>query len=644
MNPGAAVSKFALIVNVSDGNPQYAARVVKIAQRLSNVQVIAAASRLTREDSQRWSQAQMDCTNLQVRDVGEDLGKGAALRSALNQTRASFVAFLDLDGDVDPRNIEEIFRKIESENEVDGIIGCRWGIGARSSASLQRTLTSRAFAFFARAVLSLKVHDPQSPLKVFRRSALLTVFERLRLYNHGFDAELVFHAQRAGLRLKEVALDWSARPHTWRPVPVGLRTALSLLAARLLNSWVSKVPFVDLLGRRYSIPVKRSYSILMYCWRDPKNPLAGGGEAYLYEQAKCWAAAGHKVTWFAQSYTGSVQAETVDGVRFVRWGRFPFVFLLGAIWYVFRSDRQFDFIIDCMNGIPFFTPLFSTKPKVCLVYHVHSHHFRTELPPVIGSIAAFVETKVVPVIYRNTRFLTISDSTKSEMEALHFSRHPISLVHSGVSSALHPGVKATRPTIVHLGRLKKYKRVRTLIDAFCEIKKDLPDAALLIAGTGDDEAPLREYVAAKGIDGVQFCGRVSEAKKAQLLQGAWVFGMPSSIEGWGIVVIEANACATPAVAFDVGGLRDCIVNGKTGLLAKSEAEFTSSLRRVLTDENLRRLLSEEAATWAHQFTWDAAAQRTLSLIRQMQPWRAVFEPDMAVPGSWLLKIAENARR
>ena len=91
-----------------------------------------------------------------------------------------------------------------------------------------------------------------------------------------------------------------------------------------------------------------------------------------------------------------------------------------------------------MNGIPFFTPLYSTKPKVCLVYHVHSHHFREELPWPLSTIAVTLETKIVPFIYRNTRFLTISESSRLEMERVHMSHHPIEIIESGVPARARP--------------------------------------------------------------------------------------------------------------------------------------------------------------------------------------------------------------
>jgi hypothetical protein len=98
------------------------------------------------------------------------------------------------------------------------------------------------------------------------------------------------------------------------------------------------------------------------------------------------------------------------------------------------------------------------------------------------------------------------------------------------------------------------------------------------------------------------------------------------VEGWGIVVIEAAACGTPAIAYDVNGLRDCILDGTTGLLARDDREFADHLKTIVCDPAKRTDMSRAAVAWASRFSWARAAELTLETIRLAQPWRAVFEP------------------
>jgi glycosyltransferase involved in cell wall biosynthesis len=102
---------------------------------------------------------------------------------------------------------------------------------------------------------------------------------------------------------------------------------------------------------------------------------------------------------------------------------------------------------------------------------------------------------------------------------------------------------------------------------------------------------------------------VSEEGKIEVLSRAWVFVTPSMKEGWGITVIEANDCGTPAIGYDVPGLRDSIQDGKTGLLVPQGNidRLTAAIVNVLTDEDLRNELSRNALDWASGFTWDNSA-------------------------------------
>ncbi len=565
------------------------------------------------------------CPNLSIFEMDAMFGRGAALRAGLAQTREDEVAFVDLNASVAPRAVERAFRALAATG-ADGVVFNRFArAGAKPPAGARAALT-RLINGVARAGFGIRVADVRSPLKAFTRRALLEIFEGLRLYAFGFDIDLLLNAKKRGCRIVEVALErdeFSIEPK--RTVDV-LATLAPLCALRLFHSPLRRIPFAELIAARYALPAKRSYSIAIFCWRDPRSPKAGGGEVYLHEQAKWWVRQGCDVTWVSERFAGSAREETVDGVKIVRRGRGLFVFAAVPFWHLFESGKRYDFIIDVMNGLPFFTPLYSMKPKVCLIYHVHAHHFREELPRVVADLAVWVECKLVPFVYRMTRFVTISDSTKQDLRRLGISKLPIAMIHSGVSAEHVPGTESDVPTIAYVGRIRRYKQIRKLLDAFAVVKTRVPGARLVIAGAGDDLANLEAETRARDLRDVHFLGRVDEATKIRLMQEAWVFGMPSQIEGWGIVVVEAAACGTPAVAYDVNGLRDCIVDGSTGYLARSDEEFASRILSLLEDREQRRRMGRAAAEWSRRFSWERTAARTLETIRVSQPWRAVFEP------------------
>ncbi len=92
---------------------------------------------------------------------------------------------------------------------------------------------------------------------------------------------------------------------------------------------------------------------------------------------------------------------------------------------------------------------------------------------------------------------------------------------------------------------------------------------------------------------------------------------PSMIEGWGITVIEANASGTPVIASNVNGLRDSVVDGKTGLLVKPKdvRMFAKAMINLIEDEEFRSELSGQSYKWAQNFSWENSAEKFLSVIK-----------------------------
>jgi len=138
----------------------------------------------------------------------------------------------------------------------------------------------------------------------------------------------------------------------------------------------------------------------------------------------------------------------------------------------------------------------------------------------------------------------------------------------------------------------------------------LPGVRLVVAGSGTGIDAVAARVAALGIaDRVTLAGFVDEDEKVRLLQTAHVVATASEKEGWGLTVLEAGACGTPAVATDVPGLRDAVRDGETGLLVRSPEPLAiaDALRRVFADAKLRARLGEGARRYAATFDWDAVA-------------------------------------
>ncbi len=174
--------------------------------------------------------------------------------------------------------------------------------------------------------------------------------------------------------------------------------------------------------------------------------------------------------------------------------------------------------------------------------------------------------------------------------------------------------------MVYVGRVVRYKQLDHLLKAFKLIKQRVPPARLLIAGRGNDHPRLKRLVTALELDGAAtVMGAVTEDQKCKILQRAWLYAIPSMREGWGISVIEANACGTPAIGYRIVGLRDSIRHGRTGILVPAgdiEALADASVK-VLSDGALRGSLGSQASQHAACFSWDASAAAFLRLLERV---------------------------
>jgi|Deesub1362A_J573_1020465.scaffolds.fasta_scaffold01775_6 glycosyltransferase involved in cell wall biosynthesis len=352
--------------------------------------------------------------------------------------------------------------------------------------------------------------------------------------------------------------------------------------------------------------------ILAVNWRDIKNPEAGGAEVYLHEILKRLVSKGHEVILISSKYKECRNKEIVDGVKIVRVGNkyfFNFVFF----WYYISKLRNenFDIVIDSVSKIPLCIPLYVKKQILSIVYHIHGKTLFRELPLFIALYVYLMERLLIPVFYKESAIITISESTKDELAKFGIPSKNILVIYCGIENKFGPSYKADIPMILYFGRVKKYKRIDNVIKAFKHIKEKIPEAKLIIAGKGDNYKELITLSKELGIsDSINFVGEVSEEEKVKLLQKAWVFVTTSEKEGWGITVIEANACGTPVISYDVHGLRDSVKHSYNGLLVEDGniKALAETIIGLLENNNLREELSKNAIEWAKQFSWDRSAE------------------------------------
>jgi len=361
--------------------------------------------------------------------------------------------------------------------------------------------------------------------------------------------------------------------------------------------------------------------ILIFNWRDTKHKWAGGAEVYIHELAKRWVKEGSSVTIFSGNDSKSSRNETIDGIQIYRRGGFYMVYLWAFLYYMFKFRGKFDVIIDSENGIPFFTPLFAREKTFLLIHHVHQEVFMTDLRFPLAQIGKFLEGVVMPLVYRNSKVITVSQSSKQAILELGFGkRSEVSIVSPGVDlEKFQANLSKTRtPSLLYLGRLKPYKSVDRLIRIMKKVKREIPQVTLTIAGEGESREYLESLTKRLGLRNVvKFLGGVSEKAKVELFAKSWALVQPSRKEGWGITIIEANAAGTTVIASDVPGLRDSIQNPHTGLLVTwdNQEKWVDAITKVLKDKQFRTYLENNSKQWVAEFSWDKSSNKLIKLLQ-----------------------------
>lgn len=360
--------------------------------------------------------------------------------------------------------------------------------------------------------------------------------------------------------------------------------------------------------------------ILVLNWQDRENPQAGGAEAHLHEVFGRLADRGHHVRLVASGFDGARPTLTLDGIVVHRvGGRHSYPVSAPALARRLLAEDRFDVVVEDLNKVPLFMRgwLPPGLPGVLLVHHLFGATAFWEASAPVAAATWLLE-RPIGRAYAGMPTIAVSESTRADLEERGLGRDDISVIRNGIDpTRLTPGAEADRtsyPSLVYLGRLRRYKRVDLILRAVSGLRERGVPVRAVIAGKGPHGAALESLAGRLGLlegdpPAVEFPGFVSEAHKLELLQSSWVHVLTSPREGWGIANLEAAACGTPTVASDSPGLRDSVRHGETGFLVPhgDVSVLTGCLESVLASDELRRTLGRSARLMAEGLTWDGAA-------------------------------------
>ncbi len=357
--------------------------------------------------------------------------------------------------------------------------------------------------------------------------------------------------------------------------------------------------------------------ILVIADRDWEHPQGGGSGALMRAYVARWLEWGHRITVVSSAFPGARGEDNRGALTFHRGGT-----LKTAVPHAFRRVRSgagadADVALEMINGVFFFTPLWLRIPCVTCVQHLSAGaQYRHEFGRLGTPLGLVAETLPLRHLYADRPLVTVSEATAEALVAGGAPRSQIFVSYAGVEPEEFASVaKTPEPSLVHLGRLKRYKNIESILDALEAIE----GARLDLVGEGDHRDALVREIERRGLtDRVTLHGFVDEGRKRELLGRAWVNVMASTAEGWGLSVTEAGACGTTSAAVAVGGLAESVQHERTGLLASGAEDLPDTVRRLIDDHDLRARLAAGARDRARELTWEVGAEQVLDRLREVR--------------------------
>lgn len=361
--------------------------------------------------------------------------------------------------------------------------------------------------------------------------------------------------------------------------------------------------------------------ILAFNWRDPRHPEAGGAELHLFEILRRCVRDGDEAVWLAERFPGAPERDLIDGIRVHRCGTWYNAHLsLGSLYRRTYRRERFELVLEDINKVPFFTPLYAAAPVLAIVPHLFGGTVFREASVPVG-LLVWAHELMIPTVYRRTPFLAISESTRDDLARRGIARERISVVRCGLTQEDYgvttPPERRDAPRVVFLGRLRKYKGAQHAIRALPRIRELVPRATLTVIGDGPYRPALERLGRSLGVsESISFLGALPHAAKVAALNEAQVAVCPSPKEGWGLTVIEANACGVPVVASRSPGLVESVRDGETGFLTPhgDAGALAEAVARLLNDRDLRLRQAAAARTWAAGFDWERCYRESRAVM------------------------------
>ena len=349
----------------------------------------------------------------------------------------------------------------------------------------------------------------------------------------------------------------------------------------------------------------------------------------MYRVASGLAHDGHEVRYICSRHPGMTAEDRADGLQIIRFGN---VFTTSPTFLLSRSKaalRWSDAIIEEVIGglrVPYLSGWFADMPRLCFWYQRNQLIFDAQYGGRLGLVLSLFESAVAK-LYRNAIILTLSEASKRDLLELGLRADRIRVCRPGIDKDLVRRATVPAgdrdPMLRVIGKFRRYKRLEVAILILRRLHDlGIIDASLVIAGRREDERYHHELVDLAKSLGVAPHVRlefdITEERKAELLCRARILLITSPLEGFGMTAIEANLFGVPVIA-TTGVPSDTVLDGFTGYrLPSGDIDaMAGHAARLLSNDKAWQSLSENAAAFAGNYTWDSTLDAVRSALQEL---------------------------
>jgi len=233
-----------------------------------------------------------------------------------------------------------------------------------------------------------------------------------------------------------------------------------------------------------------------------------------------------------------------------------------------------------------------------------------------GFFGKIIERIVAKISSEN---IAVSEWTKKQLISIGTDPEKIQVVPNGINLQKITGIKPANKTcdIIFAGRLIKEKNIDVLLNAVARLKANLPQLKCCIIGDGPEKDRLLKLSQELEIaDNVEFAGFLKYDALIARIKSSRVFVLPSSREGFGIIVIEAFACGVPVITVSEkrNAAQDLIDEGVNGFVVELDSDqIDSVLKKILLDDSFQKMCVENTVQKAGKYEWDIVYEKLILL-------------------------------